>query len=664
MRTISRAQTRVRPLALTACLALLLALTGAFPALASPDSFTATGSMSNSRDSHQATVLGDGTVLVTGGFGGTRSADLYDPATGSFTAVGPMKIDRAQHQATLLGNGKVLITGGSASNSVTAELYDPVAKAFSTTGLMTSPRWDHRATLLGNGKVLITGGRYIQTNYFSSAELYDPNTGKFSAIGSMTTPRALHQLTTLTNGKVLITGGGSNKAELYDPGTGTFSATGSMNAARSFGQASLLADGRVLVTGGHDGTDYVNSAEVYDPVAGTFSDTNGAMTTARGWHHATTLNDGSVLIAGGRGTNSSYLNDAELYDPGSGTFSSTSTPMTTARAYHAAAALADGTVLIVGGTSGTGTLNSAELYHPAVAEAPEITGVPDVIGPPTPFTVSTSVHAATAGLTITGTPAPTLSLQWELSPDGQIDWRPIEGATDENYVIEPNAANQYLRVLVTASNGASPDATAASEATHVLGPAYTPTVGTPVPTADGFTVQVTNFRLGFAWSVSSDAGEAVIDSGGVVKVTGLSTGQAATVTITTSRSGFEDGITQVTGNAFGFDFSGFGAPLSAGVNLAKAGSTIPVKFSLGGYQGMDIFVAGSPSSGRTSCEDTTVESDLTDIDNPGSSGLSYDEASDTYQFNWKTSKNWKGQCRNLTLKFTDLSTQRASFSLR
>jgi len=82
-------------LALTACLALLLALTGAFPALASPDSFTATGSMSNSRDSHQATVLGDGTVLVTGGFGGTRSADLYDPATGSFTAVGPMKIDRA-----------------------------------------------------------------------------------------------------------------------------------------------------------------------------------------------------------------------------------------------------------------------------------------------------------------------------------------------------------------------------------------------------------------------------------------------------------------------------------------------------------------------------------------------------------------------------------------
>src|SRR6266478_6194190 len=72
-------------------------------------SFTAVGSMSSARYFHTATLLGNGKVLiaggsgpVTGGFGTTKSAELYDPATGTFTPVGDMISDRDSHTATLL----------------------------------------------------------------------------------------------------------------------------------------------------------------------------------------------------------------------------------------------------------------------------------------------------------------------------------------------------------------------------------------------------------------------------------------------------------------------------------------------------------------------------------------------------------------------------------
>jgi hypothetical protein len=84
--------------------------------------FAATGSMSESRWGHTATLLPDGNVLMAGGYGDPGSAELYDPAAGTFTATGRMTATRSGHTATLLPNGKVLIAGGDASG--TAELYE------------------------------------------------------------------------------------------------------------------------------------------------------------------------------------------------------------------------------------------------------------------------------------------------------------------------------------------------------------------------------------------------------------------------------------------------------------------------------------------------------------------------------------------------------------
>ena len=64
-----------------------------------------------------------------------------------------------------------------------------------------------------------------------------------------------------------------------------------------------------------------------------------------------------------------------------------------------------------------------------------------------------------------------------------------------------------------------------------------------------FTVQVTNYDSAFTYTVTSSAGQASINSTGLITVTGLRPDQSVTVTITTSRSGFDTTTASVTGRS-------------------------------------------------------------------------------------------------------------------
>jgi Galactose oxidase, central domain/Kelch motif len=305
--------------------------------------FNPTGSMANARGSHTATLLPDGHVLIAGGgpasWTGTlptflAAAELYDPKTGTFAATGPLSTPRESHTATLLSDGRVLITGGEdrVDHAVaSAEIYDPRTGTFSATGSMTVARAFHTATLLPDGRALIAGGNAGTWNYdgpfLASAEIYNPKTGGFSPTGSMATPRAWQTATRLADGRVLVAGGENARtdlasAEIYTPKSGKFSPTGSMTVGRVYHAATLLSDGRVLVEGGgsdYSGGKFLASAELYNPKTGTWTAT-GSMADQRNLMTATLLRDGQVLVAGGFGAQAP-LASAELYDPKSGTFS-------------------------------------------------------------------------------------------------------------------------------------------------------------------------------------------------------------------------------------------------------------------------------------------------------------------------------------------------------
>jgi hypothetical protein len=125
-------------------------------------------------------------------------------------------------------------------------------------------------------------------------------------------------------------------------------------------------------------------------------------------------------------------------------------------------------------------------------------------------------------------------------------------------------------------------------------------------------------------------------------------------------------------NAYSVDyhFSGFFPPvdISTGqdiiLNQTRAGSSVPVKFSLGGNQGLNIFFQDYPSSIAVSCSDGTSTAALEETAAAGSSGLSYDPTTDQYNYVWKTDKTWAttSPCRLLVLKLLDGTEHRAYFS--
>jgi hypothetical protein len=192
-----------------------------------------TNALNSARAGHTATLLSDGTVLVTGGSGNAAlltSTELYNPTTGQWTTTGDLANARTGHTATLLSDGTMLVTGGSGNAGLltSTELYNPMTGQWTATGDLTVVRAGHTATLLPtplpNGAVLVTGG-YGNAGLLSSAELYNPTTGQWAATGNLTVVQASHTATRLLNGTVLIAGGrGStgplSSAEIVTPSNG------------------------------------------------------------------------------------------------------------------------------------------------------------------------------------------------------------------------------------------------------------------------------------------------------------------------------------------------------------------------------------------------------------------------------------------------------------
>ena len=183
--------------------------------------FSPSGNMGAPRESHTATLLHNGQVLITGGHGGRRadmtvyaSAELYDPASKRFAPTGSMQVKRHKHDATLLVDGRVLITGGADERDRqgayrSTEIYDPATGVFTLAASMHAARYKHTGTslLLDNGQVLLVGGA-------STGEIYEPQKDAFSEIKSSPgITRFFATATLLTNGEVLLAGGyGTNIA--------------------------------------------------------------------------------------------------------------------------------------------------------------------------------------------------------------------------------------------------------------------------------------------------------------------------------------------------------------------------------------------------------------------------------------------------------------------
>lgn len=150
-------------------------------------------------------------------------------------------------------------------------------------------------------------------------------------------------------------------------------------------------------------------------------------------------------------------------------------------------------------------------------------------------------------------------------------------------------------------------------------------------------------------------------SGHVLKVNAASLAVVATIPVGDDPRGIA--IATVSLNTY--VFSGFFQPVDnlPTLNSVKAGSAIPVKFSLNGNQGLNIFAAGYPTSTSTTCGTTAVDA-IEQTVTAGSSSLAYDASADQYSYVWKTNKTWAGTCRTLVVKLDDGSYHYANFQFK
>jgi hypothetical protein len=141
------------------------------------------------RDYAPSVMYDDGRVIIMGGgdppVNTVETINLYEDEP-KWKTISPMKFARRHHNATIMADGKVLVTGGTSSagfNDATnaamaAESWDPNTGTWTTMASMNVKRVYHStAILLPDGRVLSTGGGKpapVNGAENFNAEIYSP----------------------------------------------------------------------------------------------------------------------------------------------------------------------------------------------------------------------------------------------------------------------------------------------------------------------------------------------------------------------------------------------------------------------------------------------------------------------------------------------------------
>jgi len=510
-----------------------------------------TGSLDNVRESHTATLLANGQVLVAGGGSDPNgysfsSARRYNPATGTWINTGSMNTSREWAAATLLTNGQVLVTGGISWDSSgshylsSAELYNPATGTWTNTGSMKDARLWHTATLLPNGQVLVVGGNL--EDYLSPAEVYNPATGTWTQTGPMYNYEVFecHTATLLANGQVLVAGGDDGwnyvlAGELYNPATGTWTVTGSLNQGRELHTATLLTNGQVLVAAGGNADGNLSSAELYNPATRKWTLT-GSLNSARSIHMATLLPNGQALVAGGVGQYNDSYASAELFDPATGTWVYTGS-MNEGHSYATMTLLTNGQAMVVGGQN-YNLVATAELY--ATLPLPVITTQPQSQAVCAGSTVSFNVIA-------TGSP---LSYQWQKNDVNLSNGGNVSGTTTATLTLTGVSSADAASYTVMVSKGSGSVFSQAATLTVSAPPVITTQPQSQTANA-GNNVQLSVVAGGatpfsYQWYF---AGNALADGGGI------SGSQTATLMLSNVQQGQAGAYYVVVGNCGGLTTS-------------------------------------------------------------------------------------------------------------
>ena len=195
---------------------------------------SAVAAPSMGRTLHTATLLADGRVLVIGG--GAKfdfsdvvgslatvvgTTEIYDPVANTWSAGPNTPGPLLAHQASLLGDGRVLVSSGVEVGNIfgipvpgfTSQClrYDPGTNTFLSTASMPVPRAYHGQITLPSGGAMVVGGAtgdFIALSFTTHTQSYTYNhlTNAWTASGNLNVARAYPNLVDTGTGIAVIAG--------------------------------------------------------------------------------------------------------------------------------------------------------------------------------------------------------------------------------------------------------------------------------------------------------------------------------------------------------------------------------------------------------------------------------------------------------------------------
>jgi len=265
-------------------------------------------------------------------------------------------------------------------------------------------------------------------------------------------------------------------------------------------------------------------------------------------------------------------------------------------------------------------------------------------------TTSCTGSAPTGSCSLTSTSSGTKSLTATYAGDANFSGS-IGSSGTGGAAHQVNAANTTTTIV---SHNPNPSTTGQSVTVTYSVAVNSPGNGTAVGT-----VNVTDGTVSCSGTVAAGQCSLTFNTTGTHNITATYAGNA-------NFNGSASGAAAHNVTSSGYTFSGFFQPVDnvPTLNSVQAGQAIPVKFSLGGNQGLNIFQAGSPYSQQISCSTGVPVSAIDQTVNAGGSSLSYDASSGQYNYVWKTEKAWKGTCRQFTFVLTDNTQHQANFQFK
>jgi hypothetical protein len=169
-------------------------------------------------------------------------------------------------------------------------------------------------------------------------------------------------------------------------------------------------------------------------------------------------------------------------------------------------------------------------------------------------------------------------------------------------------------------------------------------------------------QFSYAWDLDNDGTFETPGQSVIFSAAGFAAPSTQIIAVQVVDSGGLTATDQTTVKVI-YNFSDFLPPVDPlpTLNSARAGASVPVKFSLNGYKGLSIFDAGYPKSQSINCDSNAQVDTIEETVAAGASGLSYNASTDTYTYVWKTNRTWTG-CRQLVIKLNDGTFYRANFN--